>query len=141
MSYRQDKPAASELTLTVADGFCYNSEPGNKQAYPATCDQQPKSCTYSMSYTVTTVQVLSDLLKTAVEFSPCLDAGNATFIHGSYGLGRNPQGSILVDPSGVRTLRFLHQGLDPSYPVPLASKVCGLPIPYKGHIFGSLVLN
>ena len=126
------------FALSVDDAFCYNTESGNKQPAPATCDQTPEATPFVLSATAGSATAWRQQLALNASgpvLSPCGDIAGAreVLVHSVYDMGTAGCLALQRDPStGSTSLFATHLGIPAAATPPSATAQCGLPATYNG---------
>jgi hypothetical protein len=126
------------FALSADDAFCYNTESGNKQATPATCDQIPQATPFVLSASAGTAQAwLAQLAKrdTGAALTPCRDIANEQdiLVHSVYDMGVGSCLALQRTPGNASAELFaVHLGIGKGITPPSATATCGLPAAYDG---------
>lgn len=126
----------SWFALSADDAFCYNTESGNKQATPATCDQIPQATPFVLSASAGTAQAwLTQLGKrdTGPALTPCRDIANEqeVLVHSVYDMGVGSCLALQRAPGNASAELFaVHLGIAKGVTPPSATAKCGLPVAY-----------
>lgn len=126
------------LALGVSAAFCYNTEQGNKQPEPATCDQEPSATPYVLSATVGTLSAwerqLAPPIRNGPALTPCRDVADATdvLLHSVFDMGTGASVVLRRDSTGGVEAVAAHAGIPTAATPPAATSACGLPLPFDG---------
>jgi len=134
---------------THSNGFCWNSEPNNKQPTPATCSNTPFSIDYILNYNfgsfddwTTHITNIINNKNTSYNLDSIFSSCHPTILHGAYDSGSSPQVALFssYDDSGNEALLLaeVHVGLPEKYN---SSSQCGFALHMDGIVLDSWLIN
>eukprot|EP00026_Physarum_polycephalum_P004407 Phypoly_transcript_04426.p1 GENE.Phypoly_transcript_04426~~Phypoly_transcript_04426.p1 ORF type:complete len:695 (+),score=81.70 Phypoly_transcript_04426:80-2164(+) len=124
-----------------ADGFCWNSEPNNKQPTPATCSNTPTSIQYILNYNfgsfddwATHVMNIINHKNQSYLLDSIFSSCHPTILHGAYDSGSSPRVGLFsasYNSAEVLLHAEVHVGLPKKYN---NTSECGFAISREGSV-------
>jgi len=124
-----------------SDGFCWNSEPNNKQPTPATCSNTPTSVQYVLNYNfgsfdnwATHVQNIINHKNQSYNLDSIFSSCHPTILHGAYDSGSSPRVSLFsanYNSTEVLLHAEVHVGLPQVFN---DTSQCGFAVPREGQL-------